>query len=66
MDGNGQNDNLVAGMLDIFEESGLFYEYSRNSASIEGSWEDINPLIITCYERVHDRFPQGYLKIAIR
>lgn len=66
MDGNEQNGNLVADMLDLFEESGLFYEYSRNSASLEGRWEDVNPLIIACYERVHERFPQGYLRIAIR
>jgi len=66
MNGNGQNNNLVVGMLDILEKSGLVYEYSRNSASIEGNWNVISPLIYSCYERIQEQFPQGFLIVSIR
>lgn len=64
--GNGQSNIQIADMLDIFDESGLFYEHSRNSACIEGKWNEISPLIFACYERVQEQFPQGFLRISLR
>jgi uncharacterized protein YqgV (UPF0045/DUF77 family) len=66
MGGNGHSHDQISEMLDIFESSRLFYDYSRNRASIEGQWADVSPLIYACYERIHERFHHSYLTVSIR
>jgi len=64
--GNGQISEQIAEMLNIVDQTGLFYERFHNGACIEGEWSDINPVIYACYERVQEQSPQGFLNVSIR
>ena len=64
--GNGPISDQIAKVLNIVDETGLFYERTHNGTCIEGEWIDICALIYTCYERVQEQYPQGFLKVSIR
>ena len=64
--GNGKNSDQIAKVLNNVDKTGLFYERTRNGTCIEGEWNDISALIYTCYQRVQEQYPQGFLKVSIR
>ena len=64
--GNGRKEDQVAEVVNIAEKIGLFYERTHNGTCIEGEWSDISTLIYTCYERVQEQSPHGFLKVAVR
>ncbi len=66
LSGNGQINDRVAQVLNIVDETGLLHERTQNGTCIEGEWNDISALIYTCYERVQEQYPQGFLKVSIR
>ena len=66
LSGNGQTNDRVAQVLSIVDETGLFHERTHNGTCIEGEWNDISALIYTCYQRVQEQYPQGFLKVSIR
>jgi uncharacterized protein YqgV (UPF0045/DUF77 family) len=66
LNGNGHSRELVAEMVSQVEKTGLIYEQVRNSLCLEGFWKDICPFIYACYERVQEKYPQGFLKLSVR
>lgn len=64
--GNGQISDQIAKVLNIVDKTGLFHERTHNGTCIEGEWNDICGLIYSCYERVQEQAPQGFLKVSIR
>lgn len=64
--GDVQTNDQIAKVQNIVEKTGLFSQRTHNGTCIEGEWSDISVLIYSCYERVHDQSPHGYLKVAIR
>ena len=63
---NGQASEQIAEVLDIVDQTGLYHQRTHNGTCIEGQWSDISPLIYACYERVQEKSPLGFLKVAIR
>ena len=61
-----QTSNQIAKVQNIVKKTGLFYKRTDNGTCIEGEWSDISALIYSCYERVQDQSPHGYLKVSIR
>ena len=66
MGGNGQVKAQMAKVLNTVDKTGLFYERTPNGTCIEGEWDDISPLIYSCYEWIQEQFPLGFLKVSIR
>jgi uncharacterized protein YqgV (UPF0045/DUF77 family) len=66
LSGNGQTNDRVDQVLNIVDETGLLHERTHNGTCIEGDWNDISALIYTCYQRVQEQYPQGFLKVSIR
>jgi uncharacterized protein YqgV (UPF0045/DUF77 family) len=63
---NGQASEQIAEVLNLVDNSGLFYEHAHNITCIEGQWSEISSLIYTCYEYIREHFPEGFLRISIR
>jgi uncharacterized protein YqgV (UPF0045/DUF77 family) len=63
---NGQSSVEIANVLSLVENTGLVHERTHNGSCIEGEWKDISALIYSCYERVQEHYPQGFLKVSIR
>ena len=63
---NGQTGERIAEVMNLIDNSGLFYEHSHKITCIEGEWSAISPLIYTCYEYIKEHFPDGFLSISIR
>lgn len=66
MSGNGQVKDRIARVLNTVDKSGLFYQRTYNGSFIEGEWKDVSALIYTCYERMQEEFPEGFLEVSIR
>ncbi len=66
LSGNGQTNDRVDQVLNIVDETGLLHKRTHNGTCIEGDWNDISALIYTCYQRVQEQYPQGFLKVSIR
>jgi uncharacterized protein YqgV (UPF0045/DUF77 family) len=64
--GNGQIKEQVAKVVDIVDKAGLFHQRTRTGTCIEGKWKDISGIIYSCYERVQEVTPQGFLRVSIR
>jgi uncharacterized protein YqgV (UPF0045/DUF77 family) len=64
--GNGQSNAQIAKVLNMVDRTGLVHERTQTGTCIEGEWNDISALIYTCYERVQEHYPQGFLKVSIR
>ncbi len=66
LSGNGQVRDGIAKVLNTVNKAGLFYQRTPNGSFIEGEWKDVSALIYTCYERMQEEFPQGFLEVSIR
>lgn len=64
--GNGRVKDQVAEVLNIADQTGLFYVQTPNGSCIEGEWGDISPLIYECYERIQAQSPESFINISIR
>jgi uncharacterized protein YqgV (UPF0045/DUF77 family) len=64
--GNGQVCDQVDKVLNLFDGIELTHQRTNYGTWIEGDWKDISKLIYSCYERVQEEFPQGFLKVSIR
>lgn len=42
----------LAGALKIIDESGLAYELTPSSTCIEGTWDEVMPVVRRCHEQV--------------
>ena len=63
---NGQTIDQIAKVWDEVDKTDLFHERTFNGTCIEGEWNEISPVIYTCYQRVQDESPQGFLTVSIR
>jgi uncharacterized protein YqgV (UPF0045/DUF77 family) len=66
MSNNGHVREGIARVLNTLDRTGLFYQRTHNGSFIEGEWKDVSTLIFSCYERMHEEFPQGFLEVSIR
>jgi uncharacterized protein YqgV (UPF0045/DUF77 family) len=66
MSGNGKAKDRFAKVLNTVDKGGLFYQRTYNGSFIEGEWQDVSALIYSCYERMQEEFPQGFLEVSIR
>lgn len=63
---NGRTNDQISEVMSLVDKTGLFHERTQNGACIEGQWSDISALIYSCYERVQEQNPQGFLTVSIR
>jgi uncharacterized protein YqgV (UPF0045/DUF77 family) len=66
MSNNGHVREGIARVLNTVNKAGLFYQRTPNGSFIEGEWKDVSALIYTCYERMQEEFPQGFLEVSNR
>ncbi len=51
--GEHASDELVK-VLRLVDESGLAYQLTPTATCIEGTWDEVMPLVLRCHERVRE------------
>lgn len=55
----------IADVLRIVDESGLPYLLTPSGTCIEGTWDEVMPLVRRCHERVRERSPHVVTMLKI-
>jgi uncharacterized protein YqgV (UPF0045/DUF77 family) len=63
---NGQTVDQIAKLWDESNKTDLLIERTFNGICVEGEWNEICPVIYTCYQRVQDDSLNGFLRVSIR
>lgn len=57
LQGGASTSDEIAEVLRIVDESGLPYLLTPSGTCIEGTWDEVMPLVRRCHERVRERSP---------
>ena len=55
----------IAEAVKMIDESGLPYLLTPSSTCIEGSWDEVMPVLRACHERLREKYPHVITHIRI-